>query len=124
MKTKTATLNSRMILGFTLSLLLSFLYFVFYESSITTGSSLIIFGLIAIVMEAAERVLFSDQLSWLSWIRSEDFRACVVRFTFLGAACCGAWEVAIITTSVLWYSVAVITATSTLFNLVAVSKAA
>lgn len=124
MEAKTATLKSRIILAVTLSVLLSFVYFVFNESTITAGSSLIVFALIAIAMEAAERVLFSGQLPWLSWIRSSELRACVVRFAFHGAASCGAWEVAIITTSVLWYSVAGVTAASALFNLVAVSKAA
>lgn len=124
MMTITATIKSRIILAVTLSVLLSFVYFDFNESSITTGSSLIIFALIAIAMEVAERVLFRVQLPWLSWIRSVYFRACVVRFTFLGAACCGALEVAIVTASVLWYSVAGVTAASALFNFVAVLKTA
>lgn len=124
MNIKTATLKSRIIFAVTLSILLLFVYFVFNESSITIGSSLIIFALIAIAMEAAERVLFSGQLSWLSWIQSADYRACVVRFSFLGAASFGAWEVALITPSILWYSVAGITAASALLNLIAVFRAA
>lgn len=124
MDAKTANLKPRIIMAVSLSLLLSFVYFVFKETTITIGSSLIIFALIALTMESAERVLFDGKLPWHSWIRSADVRACVVRFAFLGAASCGAWEVALMTSSVLWYSVAGITAISALLNLFAAFKAA
>lgn len=123
MNAKTTNLKPKITMVISLSILLSFVYFVLKDSLITAGPTLITFALIAITMEAAERVLLENKLPWMAWIRSADFRASMVKFALLGAASCGAWDIALSTSTTLWYCIVGVTVAGALFNLVAAFKA-
>jgi hypothetical protein len=124
MVAKAGSLRAKLILGLSFNVLLLVVYFTFFvEPGTPIGGALVMIALIAVTMEAADRVLCSDQESWIDWSRGSEFRACSVRFALLGGSCAGALEAARASSSIAWYSLAAATGIFSLANFMAAFRA-